>query len=419
MRKRRPIEIIPQPTNAPPPAQLSRVSEPSPLIASAATTITTVENLAVSGSVIQRPSPQPVPCPTVPAAPATATKPPSPPPKQTPTYQGHKLKKAWLQRHSGEDVTEQRCITPVTPSPSPAPSSPANSNPVPSSPPTPSTTPTKGKVVTTKTVNMVRKATASVVLPINGHADSPVGADSDSSSSDEKAAPAQRKSPAKRKPKVKRRKGPKKTSISEDKRRKVTQSESPSESDKESGTEKDSEDSVCSTGAKKTASGKESTGNNGTGSTTTNNQPQGNGGKKRGRRPKSKNDEPRPPKKSRGGNDGDGSPTPPPRDPIKKPPISQLKKTGESFLQDGYCFEVAPKLAKCRECRLTQNQRNKNMLNNIFCRFYYFRRLRYTKNGQLATAGFSDPYTDASEVSAKSWSFCLVTQYRRVHQKCK
>ncbi|KAF4531465.1 hypothetical protein B566_EDAN004236, partial [Ephemera danica] len=394
MRKRRPMEVAPQPTSAPPPAQLSRVSEPSPLIASAATTITTVENLAVSGSVIQRPSPQPLPVPT---APAPATKPPSPPPKQTPTYQGHKLKKAWLQRHSGEDVTEQRCITPVTPSPSPAPGSPANRDPVPASPPAPAVTPTKGKVLATKTVNMVRKATASVVLPINGHADSPAVVDSDSSSSDEKAAPAQRKSPAKRKPKVKRKKGAKKT---EDKRRKV-QSESVSESDKESGTEKDSEDSVCSTGTKKAT--KESTGNGNSTTATTNNQVQGNGAKKRGRRPKSKNDEPRPPKKCRGGNDGDGSPTPPPRDPVKKPPVSQLKKTGESFLQDGYCFEVAPKLAKCRECRLTQNQRNKNMMNNIFCRFYYFRRLRYTKNGQLATAGFSDPFTDASEDDVRLW----------------
>lgn len=63
------------------------------------------------------------------------------------------------------------------------------------------------------------------------------------------------------------------------------------------------------------------------------------------------------------------------KDPFRKPPVSQLKKTGESFLQDGPCFEVAPKLAKCRECRWTPNQRSKNTL-NIFCRFYAFRRLR-------------------------------------------
>lgn len=118
--------------------------------------------------------------------------------------------------------------------------------------------------------------------------------------------------------------------------------------------------------------------------------------RKRGRRPKSskndKGEEPRP-KKSK----DSPSENLPQRDPFRKPPVGQLKKTGESFLQDGPCFEVAPKLAKCRECRWTPNQRSKNMP-NIFCRFYAFRRLRYTKNGQLAIAGFSDPHKDALEV---------------------
>lgn len=58
-----------------------------------------------------------------------------------------------------------------------------------------------------------------------------------------------------------------------------------------------------------------------------------------------------------------------------KPPLAQLKKTGEPFLQDGPCFEVAPKLAKCRECRWTANQRSKSV-SNIFCRFYAFRKLK-------------------------------------------
>lgn len=90
------------------------------------------------------------------------------------------------------------------------------------------------------------------------------------------------------------------------------------------------------------------------------------------------------------------------KDPFRKPPIAQLKKTGESFLQDGPCFEVAPKLAKCRECRWTPNQRSKNTP-NIFCRFYAFRRLRYTKNSQLAIAGFSDPHKDPTEDDLKLW----------------
>jgi [histone H3]-dimethyl-L-lysine9 demethylase len=281
---------------------------------------------------------------------------------------------------------EQRCVTPVTPSaPSPVPCSSPVINQVPASPPQPNTP--KGKIGAAKIA--FRKATASVnPSMLNGHGES---AHENDSSSDEPAL-AQKKSPAKRKAKVKRRKGGKKPAVQEEKTKKKAPSDSDSE--KESGTEKDSEDSVSSN---KRGGGKETSGgsNGGTSSSGVNN----GGAKKRGRRPKSKNDEPRPPKKARGaGGNDDGSPTPPPLDP-NKPPISQLKKTGESFLQDGHCFEVAPKLAKCRECRLTQNQRNKEVYNNIFCRFYYFRRLRYTKNGQLAVAGFSDPHLDAKEVS--------------------
>lgn len=86
----------------------------------------------------------------------------------------------------------------------------------------------------------------------------------------------------------------------------------------------------------------------------------------------------------------------------KKPSVAQLKKTGQSFLQDASCFEVAPKLAKCRECRWTQSQRNKKMP-NIFCRFYAFRRVRYAKNGQLCVAGFCDPKRDVSDEDLHLW----------------
>ena len=88
--------------------------------------------------------------------------------------------------------------------------------------------------------------------------------------------------------------------------------------------------------------------------------------------------------------------------PPKRPPTHVLKKTGESFLQDGSCYEVAPKLPKCRECRWTPHQRSKKQP-NIFCRFYAFRRLRFTKTGALGTAGFSDPGKDASAEDMKLW----------------
>lgn len=87
--------------------------------------------------------------------------------------------------------------------------------------------------------------------------------------------------------------------------------------------------------------------------------------------------------------------------PPEKPSVSQLKKTGEPFLQDGPCCEVAPRLPKCRECRMTPNQRNKKMP-NIFCRFYAYRKLRYGKNGTILSAGFSEP-SDASEEDFKLW----------------
>ena len=89
--------------------------------------------------------------------------------------------------------------------------------------------------------------------------------------------------------------------------------------------------------------------------------------------------------------------------PFQRPPIAQLKRTGESFLQDKPCLEEAPRLAKCRECRLTQSQRNKKMP-NIFCRFYAFRRLRYARNGQVSVAGFCDPNRDYSKEDDALWN---------------
>ena len=89
--------------------------------------------------------------------------------------------------------------------------------------------------------------------------------------------------------------------------------------------------------------------------------------------------------------------------PFQRPPLSQLKKTGESFLQDKPCLKEAPRLAKCLECRLTDGQRNKQMP-NIFCRFYAFRRLKYAKNGQVCVAGFCDPDRDYSKSDSDVWN---------------
>lgn len=64
--------------------------------------------------------------------------------------------------------------------------------------------------------------------------------------------------------------------------------------------------------------------------------------------------------------------------PREESPVEQLTNSGrKTFLQDGPCFEVAPKLAKCRECRWSTQLRSRNISKDIFCRFYAFRRLWY------------------------------------------
>jgi len=331
------------------------------------------------------------------------------------SYPVHKLKKAWLQRHSGEDGTEDTtgivgsgsCVTlPLnlgTNSSGPGISKDSNSSGGISMSSLQTVLSCKGKPVSNKGSNRKGALPAGnrdgSGVTLNGHTtDIPSSKHprpDDSSSSD-----PEHKSPPKRKPpKVKRKKGGGAArKAAEEKRKKLApvavHSESGSDSDKESLSDKDS-DSGGSTNQSGTSGKKSANGGSGNGTSG------GSGGskepRKRGRRPKSsKNDRGEEPRQKKPRDD----PPAPQRDPFRKPPISQLKKTGESFLQDGPCHEVAPKLAKCRECRWTPNQRSKNMP-NIFCRFYAFRRLRYTKNGQLAIAGFSDPHRDAAEVVYK------------------
>lgn len=224
----------------------------------------------------------------------------------------------------------------------------------------------------------------------NGHnTDSDL--DDNSSSSDQERTT---KNPLKRKSsKVKKRKGGITRKPQDDlKKKKVTNTVS--ESDKDSDSEHDSMSDKDSDSGTSTSQGNKKTSN---GSRRESSLADSKEPRKRGRRPKtstSKDDTGSGKKKQK-----EESPL---KDPFRKPPISQLKKTGDSFLQDGPCFEVAPKLAKCRECRWTPNQRSKNTP-NIFCRFYAFRRLRYTKNSQLAIAGFSDPHKDPTEEDLKLW----------------
>ncbi|CAH0391977.1 unnamed protein product [Bemisia tabaci] len=314
------------------------------------------------------------------------------------SYPVHKLKKAWLQRHSGEPecsesskdiVGSGSCVTlPITlNSTSPVPS---DINPV-------TTSASSFSSIGSMAVNSISKVKTSKsrkppkdspqnCSTLNGHAaDKSVNEDDTSSSENDRKS-----SPTKRIPsKLKRKKGnnQRKQAASEELKRKKLASTSSTDSDRESGSEKDSD----------SGSGKKTNG----GSVEKNGSKDNN--RKRGRKPKgnstgTKND------------NGEGSrekkprdePPTPQRDPLQKPPFHLLKKSGKSFLQDGSCLEAAPKLPKCRECRWTPHQRTKNNP-SIFCRFFAFRRLRYTKNGQLALAGFSDPHEDASQDDIKLW----------------
>ncbi|EZA53219.1 Lysine-specific demethylase 3B, partial [Ooceraea biroi] len=492
---------------------LSRVSEPSPLIASAATSITTVVNTAAlltqpnsqttqeqrtatpvspaprtasgdgsvrpasTGSVCSlnpapptpvsaAPSPAPIPSPApstapspAPSAPGTPAKPnpgtadseksnsPAPRPPSSTTV--HKLKKAWLQRHSRcEDGTENTtgmvvggsCVTlPLniareTPSSQQGLNSKdrendrTTSNANNSSGTTTTTTCLPSAVnsihnIGSMAVNSINKSKGTGKSgrkpankeSLNGHAtDTSKTPQEDSSSSD-----PERKSPPKRKPpKVKRKKGAarRQQTAAEDQRRRKEDKQgggagagSESSNESEAGSASDTSEQLSSVQPASRVRHTTANSNNSSGNGS-NKEP-----RKRGRRPKTtkgnevggEDQQPRQKKERRddstsGGNNGPGG-SGGRGDPFRKPPISQLKKTGESWLQDGACFEVAPKLAKCRECRWTPHQRSKNLPQNIFCRFYAFRRLRYTKNGQLAIAGFSDPHKDASEEDLRLW----------------
>ncbi|KAG1972274.1 putative JmjC domain-containing histone demethylation protein 2C [Pimephales promelas] len=70
--------------------------------------------------------------------------------------------------------------------------------------------------------------------------------------------------------------------------------------------------------------------------------------------------------------------------------VRKLKQTGETFLQDDSCSEVGPNVQKCRECRLDRSRKSHEpAISPVFCRFYYFRRLSFSRNGVVRADGFS------------------------------
>ncbi|XP_053365768.1 probable JmjC domain-containing histone demethylation protein 2C [Clarias gariepinus] len=83
--------------------------------------------------------------------------------------------------------------------------------------------------------------------------------------------------------------------------------------------------------------------------------------------------------------------------------VRKLKQSGEAFLQDDSCAEIGANVQKCRECRLDRSRKAQEpVLSPVFCRFYYFRRLSYSKNGVVRVDGFS-VVEDTDEEAVRVW----------------
>ena len=345
--------------------QLHRVTEPSTLgnsvLAAEATPITSVVNTALANTEAS----------IVTSAPVEETSETQQPQAQDEFKYVHKLKKAWIKNFVQEPDNNES----TSKGHSSVSSSNSNSNVT--SPQLTRSTPSP--VGSTKS-NSSNKGFPSAVksasedLKVNGHDnDNDIeDEDDDFSSDNEDSKPVDKPKPkGKPGPKPKGRPGPKPGKNGQGQARKKARSESDNNSD----SEKDSDSSKTSKKSDFSS-------------------------KKRGRKPGPKKkvevEEPRVKKLKQEENKVT-------EQTFTNPSPSQLKKSGDSFLQEASCFEVAPKLNKCRECRASLAQRQKQTMANIFCRFYAFRRLRYTKNGQIAVAGFCDPKQDAQIEDLKLW----------------
>nr|XP_029719125.1 lysine-specific demethylase 3A-like isoform X2 [Aedes albopictus] len=80
----------------------------------------------------------------------------------------------------------------------------------------------------------------------------------------------------------------------------------------------------------------------------------------------------------------------------------KLKRSTEPYLQNGPCYEVAPRLSRCRECGRSAASRLKDS-DTIFCRFIAFRKLKYNQVGHMEVAGFADPTQDAQKADISLW----------------
>ncbi|KFM59229.1 Lysine-specific demethylase 3A, partial [Stegodyphus mimosarum] len=82
------------------------------------------------------------------------------------------------------------------------------------------------------------------------------------------------------------------------------------------------------------------------------------------------------------------------------PVLTDIKKY-QPFLQSTFCFDIAQRLSKCRECRIALYRNNRRMFNS-YCRFMEYRKLCYNKSGAILIAGFSEP-TEATPEHLNQW----------------
>lgn len=81
--------------------------------------------------------------------------------------------------------------------------------------------------------------------------------------------------------------------------------------------------------------------------------------------------------------------------------IEEYKKSDSGFPQPGVCFVIAAHLDACVECARMKG-RGKKPSQEVDCRFYQFRKLRYDGD-KLIVAGFPDPFTDPREIDISIW----------------
>lgn len=94
---------------------------------------------------------------------------------------------------------------------------------------------------------------------------------------------------------------------------------------------------------------------------------------------------------------------------LKLEQVEELKKSKVTFIQPGVCFQIAPKLNGCKECKKVLDRRRYNKSRDkgepqreVDCRFYQFRKLRYIDD-ELDVAGFLDPHSDPIDVDRAIW----------------